>query len=127
MHYILIADDDKELCETLADCIRMQLDNKNLYEIIYAHTPIEVEEQLQNYNVSLCLLDLLFEGFGMVDPIGLASRYPDTYFVIISAYLDTLKPDNLMFFISKPLVFDKIIKVLGLVLNNEPPTPLSVQ
>ena len=127
--YILIADDDKELCKTLSECIKLQLAKTNCdYEIVYAYTPIDIEYKLKDYDIVLCLLDLIFEEFGSIDPIGLASRFPDTYFVVMSAYLDMIKPDNLVFFLAKPLAFDNLATIMNMALSdNDNETPTTVQ
>jgi len=138
---IAIADDDDILCNVIKDCLvayynlipsssslpnkKQDKSNKDKSTIagqsfVTIHTvsnPVELESLLNQSNVDLCLLDLMFEGYGMIDPVGISARYPQTRFIVISGYLDNIKPDNLIFFAAKPFDTRYLARLIDLSLE----------
>ncbi len=112
---LLIADDDITLCESLKDYIEQNFTFDNIY---IANNPLQLERTLSTQIVELCLLDLMYEGYGMLDPLGLSARYPNTKFIVISGYLESVKPPNLLFFAAKPFDMLYLSKLIDLSLNS---------
>jgi DNA-binding NtrC family response regulator len=108
---VLIIDDEKDLCLLLKDYFL----RKN-YDVTLSHTLTEGKELLYSLKPDILFLDNnLPDEEGWDNAPAFASQFPNTYFVLISAYHPEIPdmPSNAKFqIIEKPISFTDLDKNL---------------
>jgi len=122
MAKILIADDNRDVIETLAD-ILTYLNYE--HEVTFTTSMAELLLLLDNTNFDICVTDLLFVGEGAADIYGLHKRFGRrTKFIVISAYTKQLDQKYLQEqgipVLQKPFSAKQLINAIEKALNERP-------
>jgi len=108
---ILVVDDNEELLESLV----IVLTHLGYY-VCGCVSFCEAKQKLASEHFDICIIDVVYKGEGVADVYSLPQRYPETKFIVITAYSRILNKEALhgqgVPVLSKPFSLEELMGVV---------------